>query len=108
MAHDEGLAEIVRQDLADEEVVEKRMFGGLCFMVRGHMTCLVSSDHAMVRVGRQGEAEALALPGTSRTTRPGRPMPGFIEVVPETMADDASRGRLIALALACNRDMPAK
>ena len=53
MAYDEGLAEILRSDLAEEDgVEEKRMFGGLCFMLHGHMLCGVHKDGGMFRVGK--------------------------------------------------------
>ena len=52
MAYDEGLAERLRDALADTAgVAEKKMFGGLAFMVRGNMCCGVVGEELMVRVG---------------------------------------------------------
>lgn len=52
MAYDAGLAERLREQFADmPNVVEKRMFGGLCFMVSGHMCCGIVDDTLMARVG---------------------------------------------------------
>ena len=108
MAHDEGLAELLRGDLADLPVTERRMFGGLCFLLGGHMVCAAMRDFAMLRVGPGGEAAALALPGVAPMIHGGRRMGGFVRVPPEVLGEDAARGELIALALACVRALPPK
>lgn len=108
MAWDEGLAQLLRDDLAGEPMVEKRMFGGLCFMRAGHMVCGVHRGGAMFRVGKPNEAAALAIPGARPMAFTGRPMPGMIECDDDTCADDARRGRLMALALAFVRGLPPK
>ena len=60
MAYDEELAERVRKVLGRRRGVrEKKMFGGLAFMVNGHMACGVQGDDLMVRVGAEGYEEAL-------------------------------------------------
>ena len=52
MAFDEGLAERLREHFHDRtDVVEKKMFGGLCFMVSDHMCCRIVKDTLMARVG---------------------------------------------------------
>ena len=60
MAYDDGLAELLREDLADiaTRIEEKRMFGGLCFMLDGHMLCGVHKGGGMFRVGKDNEEEA--------------------------------------------------
>jgi TfoX/Sxy family transcriptional regulator of competence genes len=109
MAVDEGLAELLREALAGEDgVVEKRMFGGLAFMLRGNMVCGTFRDRGMFRVGKTREAEALALPGTQVMAMGERAMPGMVEALPAAMGDDAVRGRLLALALAFTGALPAK
>jgi TfoX/Sxy family transcriptional regulator of competence genes len=109
MAVDEGLAELLREALAGEAgVVEKRMFGGLAFMLRGNMVCGTYRDRGMFRVGKGQAAEALGLPGTQVMAMGGRAMPGMVEALPEAMADDAVRGRLLALALAFAGSLPEK
>jgi TfoX/Sxy family transcriptional regulator of competence genes len=109
MAVDEGLAELLRESLSGEEgVVEKRMFGGLCFMLRGNMVCGTFRDRGMFRVGKGQEAEALALPGAQRMEMGARTMPGMVEALPEAMADDAVRARLLALAIGFAGALPAK
>ena len=75
MAYDKDLAGRVRTALAEQPVVdEKPMFGGLSFMVRGHMCCGVVKDDLVVRVGADGQGEALAQPGARPMDFTGRPM----------------------------------
>ena len=108
MAWDEGLAHLLREDLAGLGAVEKKMFGGLAFMLNGHMTCGIHKGGAMFRVGKPNEAAALALPGVARMTMTGRPMPGMVDCSDETCADDERRARLMALALGFVRGLPPK
>ncbi len=64
MAYDEGLAERVRDALGDRvDVTERKMFGGLAFMARGHMFVGILGDTLMARVGPGRYVEALRLPG---------------------------------------------
>jgi len=81
MAYDEGLAQRVRElleDRADElEVVEKKMFGGLCFMVQGNMCCGILQDDMMVRVGAEGHTDALAQPHANGLHRQGHERHGL-------------------------------
>jgi hypothetical protein len=69
MAFDEGLAERIRVVLDDvPEVREQRMFGGLAFLVAGHMACGVVGDELMLRLGEQG-ADAARPQASSRKPR---------------------------------------
>lgn len=109
MAYDEGLAEILRGDLADRERVdEKRMFGGLCFMLDGHMLCGVHEGGGMFRVGKEREAAALDIEGVSEMAFTGRKMGGLVDVTDEALSDDARRGQLMALALENVRSLPPR
>ena len=109
MAYDEGLAEILRGDLAEEPgISERKMFGGLAFMRHGNMVAGVHSGGAMFRVGKPREAEALAIPGAGPMTFTGRKMGGMIETDEDLVADEARRGQLMALALENARSLPPK
>lgn len=89
MAFDEGLAERIRSALeAERDVVEKRMFGGLCFMVAGKMCVGIVKDELMVRVGAENDATALAQPHARPMDFTGKPMKGFIYVAPEGLESD--------------------
>ena len=82
MAYDEDLADRVRAALPDgEEVTERRMFGGLAFMLGGHMFCGVVKDTLMLRLGPEGAARALGQPHVRPMDFTGRPMKGMVFVV---------------------------
>ncbi len=109
MAYDEGLAAVMRDDLADQSgITERKMFGGLCFMMNGNMVCGVHTGGGMFRVGKSREAEARAIEGAGELTFTGRPMGGMIEVDEDAMADDERRGLWIALAVKNAASLPAK
>ena len=100
MAYDDGLAELLREDLADiaTRIEEKRMFGGLCFMLDGHMLCGVHKGGGMFRVGKERHAEALQIDGALEMAFTGRKMGGMVDATDEAMVDDARRAQLVALA----------
>ncbi len=109
MAYDPGLAEIMHDDLAQmPDISEKKMFGGLAFMLNGHMLCGVTGVGAMYRVGKENEQKALDLPGVVKMTFTGRPMGGFVEVSEDALADDQIREQLLTLAQEFIATLPAK
>ena len=109
MAYDPGLADLWRDDLNDTPgIVEKRMFGGLCFMLRGNMLCGVHKNGGMARVGKDAGATALSIDGVQPMDFTGKPMAGFIDLTDEAMADDTRRRQVLELALAFNATLPAK
>jgi TfoX N-terminal domain len=109
MAYDEGLARVVREALADRTgITERKMFGGLCFLLDGNMLCGTFRQGGMYRVGKQHEAEALMLPHTRPMAMGGRSMPGIVEVDAAGFADAALRDRLMGLALDFVGGLPAK
>ena len=108
MAYDEGMAELMRTALADHPgVTEKRMFGGLCFLLDGNILCGVHKGGGMFRVGPH-EPAARAIDGTGPMDFTGRPMAGFVNVTDDALADDASLAALMAMALDYVGAMPAK
>lgn len=108
MAYDAGLAQLLRDDLAGERVVEKPMMGGLCFMWRGHMLCGVHKGGALFRVGAAAQAGALTIPGVTPMGFTGRVMTGFVDCSDEACVDDARRGRLMALSRAFVAGLPPR
>ncbi|QLQ19480.1 MAG: TfoX/Sxy family protein [Exiguobacterium profundum] len=108
MPWDEGLAQLMRDDLAPHPVTEKKMFGGLAFLLNGHMVCGIHKGGAMFRVGKPNEAAALAVPGASPMMFTGRPMSGMVDCSDEACADDARRGWLMALSLSFVQALPPK
>jgi hypothetical protein len=101
MAYDPGTAERIRRALADRhDVVEKRMVGGLSFMVGGRMCCGVTSSGLMVRLGEDGAARALDEPHVRPLVFGGKPVAAFVVVEPEGFPDDASLAAWVGRALA--------
>ena len=88
MAADEKLAAALRAALAKRaDVVEKKMFGGLTFMVAGHMCCGATASDLIFRVGPERYAACLK----ERHARPmditGKPIKGMLFVAPEAAAN---------------------
>lgn len=109
MAYDEGHAALLRDDLAENhDIAEKRMFGGLCFMLNGNMLCGVSKEGGMFRVGKDNEAAALEIEGVTPLSFTGRKMGGMVDVDDDLMADDELRAQVLALAIDFVSNLPAK
>lgn len=110
MAYDEDLANRVRERLADQDgVTEKRMFGGLAFLLQGNMAVgLSGGGDLMVRVGPDGTDEALAEPHTRLFDMTGRPMRGWILVAPEGVSTARQLGAWVNLGLEFARGLPPK
>ncbi len=109
MAYDEGLAEVLRNHLADETgITERKMFGGLCFMKHGNMLCGVHAGGGMARIGKQAEEEALKIAGVAPLSFTGRKMGGMVDVSEDTFADDDLRRQIVELALAHAATLPPK
>ena len=89
MAYDERLAARIRAVLADQPaLVEKKMFGGLAFMLQGHMCCGVVREELMARVGPAQYAAALGMPYARELDFTGRPMTGMVIVGPGGLEQD--------------------
>ena len=88
-------------------LAEKRMFGGICFLLNGNMLCGAGKNGYMFRVGRAAAAKAQALPGGRPVEMNGRAMAGFYWVDPAA-CDAKSLGRWLALASAYVGGLPAK
>ena len=109
MAYDEGLAQILRDALAHREgVTEKKMFGGLCFLLHGNMLCGVSKEGGMARVGKQHESSALKIQGVTPLSFTGRKMGGMVDVDTDTLTDDELRSQVLELAIDFVQTLPAK
>ena len=88
-------------------VTEKRMFGGVCFLLRGNMLCGTSKGRLMVRVGKDQHRAALARPGVRPMDFTGRPLKGFVWVGAKGYAGTGLR-RWIAMAERYVGKLPAK
>lgn len=89
MAFDEGLGERIRILLGEgPDVSERRMFGGIAFMVAGNMACGVIGDDVVVRVGRDAYDVMVHLPFAGPMEMGDRIMGGFVVVDGEGVAED--------------------
>jgi TfoX/Sxy family transcriptional regulator of competence genes len=101
MAIDPETAERVRRYMAArDDVVEKRMVGGLSFMVNGRMCCGVTGTGLMIRLGREGAASALEEAHVRPLVLGGKTVDAFVVVDPEGFDDDAALAAWIERGLA--------
>ncbi len=110
MAYDEGLAQRLREYFDErEDVIEKKMFGGVAFMVRGNMSAGVTNKgELMVRVGKAGHADAITQPHARPMDFNGKSMEGFIYVSPEGIEADEELAAWIQRSLEFVLSLPAK
>jgi hypothetical protein len=110
VAYDEDLAARIRDLLGDQPVVEQKMFGGLAFLLGGHM-CVSASGQGglLVRVDPADSDGLLGEPGVTLMQMGNRkPMPGWLRVAPEAAQDDAALATWIERGVAYARALPPK
>lgn len=94
---------------AATDVVEKKMFGGMAFMINGHMGCGVMSDgHLMVRVAPEDSDTYAAHPYASVMVHGGRRMRGFIRVDPAGLAEADTLSAWVRTGVDFVRSLPPK
>ena len=109
MAYDDELADRVRLLLAAHGLGEKRMFGGLAFLVHGHMALAASgSGGILVRVDPAQLESLLAEPGAEAFEMQGRPMKGWLRVDAAALDDDAVLRTWAERGVAYARSLPPK
>lgn len=109
MAVDEAVAERVRGALKGKRgIEEKRMFGGIAFMVRGHMCIGVIRNVLMARVGADAYDEALAEAHAREMDFTGKPLKGYVYVGPKGFATPTGLRKWIDRCLAYNKKLKAK
>jgi TfoX/Sxy family transcriptional regulator of competence genes len=110
VAYDEELANRVRELIAGEDgVVEKRMFGGLAFLIAGNMSVSVSGQGGLLlRVDPEQTDELLGKPHAYPFVMRGRPMDGWLRVEPDGVRSKAQLRRWVARGIGYARTLPAK
>lgn len=109
MAFDERLAARIRTHLGKRTgLVEKKMFGGIAFLLKGNMCCGVHREALIVRLDPGETDRALADPSTRVFDLTGRPMKGWILVEPKGLATDAQLARWIDRAAEYAGSLPTK
>ena len=109
MAYDKGLAQRVREVLEEEPGFdEKKMFGGLCFLLFGNMVCGIIVEDLIVRVGADKYEEMLKMPHTRRFDLTGKPLKGWVMVLTEALDDDDELNDWLQRAVSFVRMLPQK
>lgn len=108
MAYDEELADRLRLLLDGHGVSEKKMFGGLAFLLGGHIAIATGEDRILVRVEPTQLQALLAEPGTGTFAMQGRPMKGWLQVDAAALEDDADLRTWAECGIAYARSLPAK
>jgi hypothetical protein len=109
MARDEGLEELLREDLGTQPgLTETTMFGGRAWLLNGNLLCGARDDGLLARLGKGRDDWALQVPGIVPMMSRGRRMQGWVRAGPAAFGDDLLRRRLIESALAFVRSLPLK
>ena len=110
MAYDEKTAERVRKVLATRrDVAEKKLMGGLCFMVKGAMCCSVSGRGGLlVRVGPEAFERMLGEPHVQPMEMRGRTMTSFVRVMPDGYRTEAALRKWVQRGVDFALTLPAK
>ena len=109
MAYDESLSERIRVVLNDQPAVtERKMFGGLAFLVAGNMACGIVGEDLMLRLGGDGAEAALDAPPTRPMDFTGRPMKSMVYVAPAGFAREQELRAWVGRGVAYARSLPPK
>ena len=109
MAFDEGLAERIRDALADVRgVSERKMFGGVAFMLHGNMLVGVIDSTLMARVGPDQWETALRRTHVREMDFTGRPMKGYVYVDEAGTAEDADLAVWVSACRGFVATLPSK
>ena len=109
MAFDEHLARRIRTVLADrKDLVEKHMFGGVCFMIRGRMVCGIIDSSLMVRLDPQAADRFADEPHVRPMDFTGRPMKGYLFVDAEGIESPKSLRLWVKRSVAHIETLPIK
>jgi|SRR5947209_366377 TfoX/Sxy family transcriptional regulator of competence genes len=110
MAYDEDLAERIRALVADEQgLTERKMFGGLAFLINGNMSVSASGQGGLLlRIDPEQTDALLDEPHAEPFVMRGRPMEGWLRVDPAGLASDDNLRRWVAHGVGYARSLPPK
>jgi hypothetical protein len=109
MAYDQELAERIRGLLPAEPATEKAMFGGLAFLVGGHMAIAASGKGGlMVRCDPAESDRLLDRPGATRMEMRGREMDGWLRVADDALGNADDFARWVRIGVTYARSLPPK
>jgi TfoX/Sxy family transcriptional regulator of competence genes len=110
VAYDEELADRIRELVADESgLTEKKMFGGLAFLIGGNMAIAASGQGGvLVRVDSEESDQLVAKTNATVMVMRGRPMQGWLRVDTKDVRTKSQLAKWVALGTAYARSLPAK
>ena len=110
MAYDEALAGRIRDLIGpDPELTEKKMFGGLAFLIRGHMAISASGQGGVLVHAEPAQSDELIAAGKATVmVMRGREMPGWLRVAAEHLAADDDLAPWVEIGLGYARSLPQK
>jgi TfoX/Sxy family transcriptional regulator of competence genes len=110
MAYDEDLADRIRGAIQDQDgVTEKKMFGGLAFLVNGNMAVSASGQGGLLlRVDPGETASLVSEQGVTRFEMRGREMDGWLRIDPSAAASDQELARWVQIGAAYAASLPPK
>jgi TfoX N-terminal domain len=109
MAYDPGLAQRVREILDQQSgLTERKMFGGLAFLLEGKMVVGIQGSTLMARVGPERHQDALAVPHVREMNFTGRPMKGYVYVDPPGLTEDRDLAAWVSWCAGYVARLPAK
>jgi TfoX/Sxy family transcriptional regulator of competence genes len=109
MAYNEQLADRIRKVLVRYEwLTERKMFGGIAFMLGGNMCCGAMGDNLVVRVGPEQHEKALAEPHASPMDFTGRPLKGMVYVGPAGYHSDEALVKWVKRGVDFAASLPPK
>ena len=110
MAYDEDLADRIRASIPDHDgVTERQMFGGLAFLLNGHMAVAASGQGGlMVRVDPDETDALVTEDGVARFEMRGRPMNGWVLVDPSAIGSDEQLRRWVDIGMTYAGSLPPK
>lgn len=109
MAFDAGLAQRIRGYIGDRHgVTEKKMFGGIAFMLYGNMCVGIVDDKLMARVGTAAYDQLLKESQVTPMDFTGKPLKGYVYVHPDGLQADAQLARWIDRSIQFVATLPPK
>ena len=108
MAYNLKLAERIRDQLEGMPYVEKKMFGGVGYLLHGNMACGVIQDDLIVRIDPQEQPALLKKPHVKLFDMTGRPMKGWLVVEPDGIKTAKQLGTWVKLGVEFAMTLPAK
>lgn len=109
MPYDEGLAQRIREILEDYRgIAEKKMFGGMAFMLNGNMLCGIIGEDFIARLGTSDYEVYLKKAHTRKFDFTGKPMKGFVVVSPKGYEDDSDLSFWVKTCISFANSLPQK